>query len=111
MAPQNVCQKFTFVKVLNVVCGKMARNGLKMANSQHCDFLRYPVFSCFLVLHKLMLVFSWSIFIRAVIGHMICYNSNWPKGGVFYLEGEQKKKYTNFIKSGGNILDQSALKH
>ena len=44
MAPQNVCQKFTFVKVLNVVCGKMARNGLKMANSQHCDLLRYPVF-------------------------------------------------------------------
>ena len=44
MAPQNVCQKFTFIKVLNVVCGKMARNGLKMANTQHCDLLRYPVF-------------------------------------------------------------------
>ena len=24
-------------------------------------------------------VFSWSIFIRAVIDHMICYNLNWPK--------------------------------
>ena len=24
-------------------------------------------------------VFSWSIFIRAVIGHMTCYNFNWPK--------------------------------
>ena len=23
--------------------------------------------------------FSWSIFIRAVIDHMICYNLNWPK--------------------------------
>ena len=23
--------------------------------------------------------FSWSIFLRAVIGHMICYNFNWPK--------------------------------
>ena len=22
--------------------------------------------------------FSWSIFIRAVIDHMICYNLNWP---------------------------------
>ena len=33
LAPQNVRQNFTFVKVLNVVCGKMARNGLKMANS------------------------------------------------------------------------------
>ena len=45
MAPQNVRQKFTFVKVLTAVCEKMARNGLKMANSQHCDLLRYPVFS------------------------------------------------------------------
>ena len=26
-----------------------------------------------------MPVFSWSIFIRAVICHMICYNLNWPK--------------------------------
>ena len=24
-------------------------------------------------------VFSWSIFIRAVIDHMTCYNLNWPK--------------------------------
>ena len=24
-------------------------------------------------------IFSWSIFIRAVIDHMICYNLNWPK--------------------------------
>ena len=28
----------------SVVCGKMARNGLKMANSYHCVFLSYPVF-------------------------------------------------------------------
>ena len=32
LAPQNVHQNFTFVKVINVVCGKMARNCLKMAN-------------------------------------------------------------------------------
>ena len=27
-----------------------------------------------------------------------------------YLEGEEKKKYTDIFKSGGNILDQSASK-
>ena len=27
----------------------------------------------------LLAVFIWSIFIRAVIGHMTCYNLNWPK--------------------------------
>jgi hypothetical protein len=26
-----------------------------------------------------MPVFNWSIFIRAVIDHMTCYNLNWPK--------------------------------
>ena len=30
LAPQNVHQNFTFVKFLNVVCRKMARNGPKM---------------------------------------------------------------------------------
>ena len=28
---------------------------------------------------KCLPVFSWSIFIRAVIDHMTCYNLNWPK--------------------------------
>ena len=28
---------------------------------------------------KLLVVFIWSIFIRAVIDHMTCYNLNWPK--------------------------------
>ena len=28
---------------------------------------------------KIKAVFSWSIFIRAVIDHMICYDLNWPK--------------------------------
>ena len=27
----------------------------------------------------LRVVFNWSVFIRAVIDHMICYNLNWPK--------------------------------
>ena len=26
-----------------------------------------------------MAIFSWSIFVRAVIRHMTCYNLNWPK--------------------------------
>ena len=30
--------------------------------------------------------------------------------GNIELEGEQKKKYTDAFKSGGNILDQSASK-
>ena len=34
-----------------------------------------------------MTVFIWSIFVRAVIDHMIFYNSNWPeiKLGVHYF--------------------------
>ena len=28
---------------------------------------------------SLYIIFSWSIFIRAVIDHMTCYNLNWPK--------------------------------
>ena len=27
----------------------------------------------------IMVVFIWSMFIRAVIDHMTCYNLNWPK--------------------------------
>ena len=30
---------------------------------------------------------------------------------VAYLEGEQKKKYTDVFNFGANILDQSASKH
>ena len=30
--------------------------------------------------------------------------------GNIELEGEQKKKYSDAFKSGGNILDQSSLK-
>ena len=32
-----------------------------------------------LVIDQIMPVFGWSIFISAVIDHMICYNLNWPK--------------------------------
>ena len=28
---------------------------------------------------KVLVVFIWSIFIRAIIDHMTCYNLNWPK--------------------------------
>ena len=38
------------------------------------------LFSHFLVIEWVLSpVFSWSIFLRTVIDHMICYNLNWPK--------------------------------
>ena len=32
----NICEDLNFVKIPNVGCGKMAKNGLKMANSNRC---------------------------------------------------------------------------
>ena len=44
-APQNVPLNPSFVKDINVVGGKMARNGRKMANSQGCLFFGALVYS------------------------------------------------------------------
>ena len=44
-AHQNDPQNLIFVKAINVVVKKMARNGRTMANSYHCGLFARPVFS------------------------------------------------------------------
>jgi hypothetical protein len=46
--------------------GQAQRNGYKIGWNQEHSI-------------SITAVFSWSIFIRAVIGHMTCYNLNWSK--------------------------------
>ena len=43
-AHQNDPQNLIFVKAINVVVKKMARNGRTMANSYHCGLFARPVF-------------------------------------------------------------------
>ena len=44
-AHQNDPQNLIFVKAINVVVKKMARNGRTMANSYHCGLFARPVFT------------------------------------------------------------------
>ena len=55
-------------------------NNLGGASSEHGFFIRSVMANGNgWLLYSLVVPFSWSIFIRAIKDHMICYNLNWPK--------------------------------
>jgi hypothetical protein len=70
-------------------------------------------------IYKTWVIFIWSIFIRAVIDHMTCYNLNWPKIEfwvhyfVFFLcfrsYPEKVEKYISIFYKIRHILEELCI--